>query len=153
MIDWPEIPGSVKLVAAMQLLLAAGCIAYFAYFSMGLTDRPPSVFGLLALLKGFFFVAVAYGLLSLHEGWRFCVVVVAWFSVCSLPIYFLLTITSLVFANIISTMLGIESLLVIQLLYAIVFFIFVVTLYVVNRTEVIVVFKTHAQDSQLHSSS
>ena len=58
MIDWQKIPSGVKVVAAMQLLIAAECIGYFVFASLRITESPALIYGFLALLKGFFFVAI-----------------------------------------------------------------------------------------------
>ena len=145
MINWSGIPNTVKAVAAVQFLFALLHFWYFYFISSSVTSDPALFFAPIALLKGMFALVIAHRLLSLREGWRLFVVIVAGIGIVVLPVYFLAAIFSSAFGSFLSTMSGISSLLIIQIFVAAGFLMFLFTFYALTRPNIKIVFSTRKQ--------
>ena len=140
--DRTSIPFQVRAVAAIQVLFALWNFSYFLFVISSAPSGPALFFGPLALLKGLLALVIAYGLLSLREGWRRLVVIIAGCGVVILPLWFFGSVFIPRFGNLLSTISGIDSLFVIQLGVAAAFIMFLLTLHALTRPGTKIVFST-----------
>ena len=98
-----NIPTSVKMAAAANLLFAVFHLASFVYF----VPTMPIAWG--GLVKMLFAIAAAIGLLKLRPGWRTFTVFISWLGVLILPFYVLATIFSTAFMRYVFEISGIDS--------------------------------------------
>lgn len=122
-----NIPTPVKMVAAVYLLGAVVHSFYFFFFVS--TAVAELNFWRCAFAAGSFFkvwlsIALARGLLNLSEGWRAISLITSGLGVLILPFYFLAVIFSSDFALLVSKLSGIDSLVVVKLVPAIGFAMF-----------------------------
>ena len=81
-----NVPKSVKMAAAANLVFAIFHFLSFAYF----VSTMPLAWG--GLVKMLIAIAAAIGLLNLRPGWRTFTVFISWLGVVFLPFYVLATI-------------------------------------------------------------
>ena len=104
MLHRQDTPRSIRMVAAVMLLLGVVNLSYFLFY---LSTVP--FFAMAALVKTVLSIAAAIGLLRLSEGWRIFILVTTGLGLPILPFYFLLILLSSDFALAVSGLSGIDS--------------------------------------------
>ena len=112
-------PRPVKMIAAVYLLLAVFNFLYLVFFVSTVPLAP------LALIKVVLCIAVAIGLLNLQAGWRIFTLITSGLCVLVLPFYFLAVVFSSDVLLFVFGQSGIDSRVVIELIVALHFAIFV----------------------------
>ncbi len=131
-------PRPVKMIAAVYLLLAVFNFLYVVFFVSTVPLAP------LALFKVVLCIAVAIGLLNLKSGWRIFTLITSGLTVLVLPFYFLVVVFS---SEFVSEQIGIDSPIVIELILALHFAIFVWVLRTLMLPDVKRAFESGQQQS------
>ena len=131
-------PRPVKMIAAVYLLLAVFNFLYVVFFVSTVPLAP------LALIKVVLCIAVAIGLLNLKSGWRIFTLITSGLTVLVLPFYFLVVVFS---SEFVSEQSGIDSPIVIELILALHFAIFVWVLRTLMLPDVKRAFESGEQQS------
>ena len=111
-------PTPVRRVAAVLVPLAV-----FQFF-WAVVSFSTSVLAPAAFIKGLLGIAIAIGLLNLRQGWRVFLLITTGLGLVGLPLYFLAVLFSPNFAHWFAELSGIESRLVIALVIAVHFAVF-----------------------------
>jgi len=136
-----NIPKPVKTVAATFLMFTAFHFLYSFFFS------PDNFAAVAALFKGLFGIAIAFGLLKLRAGWRMLSVFISGLSCVVLPIYFLAIIFSSDFVLFMTGLSGINSRVIIELILALGFVMFLWIYITLSRPDVKKAFESEKLES------